>query len=215
MIGDIIHIKPHHLPPAREIVKLIEADLKKTNSLFIITVGGESGSGKSTLSLAIEKVLKEQDYNCFIFHKDDYFVLPPKNNHNQRLADIRHVGPEEVNLHLLQQHLDMAKKGTKKLKKPLVHYRENKIRQVIVELDDMDIVIAEGSYVTSLERIDCKIFMQRNYRDTFENRVKRARDPIIPFNEEVLEIEHDIIKNHKKLADILVDKNYNIKTKNH
>lgn len=210
MIGDIIRIKPHHLRPARQIFKLIQGKLAVSGSVFAITVGGESGSGKSTLSLAVEEILKEHGYKSFIFHMDDYFKLPPKDNHDRRLENIVHVGPEEVSLEVLQRHINQCKKGANQLKKPLVHYRENKIREVIVEIADVDVVIAEGTYVTLLEEIDCKIFMLRNYQDTYEDRVKRARDPIIPFNEEVLKIEHKIVQQHKKMADILVDEQYNI-----
>jgi hypothetical protein len=32
-----------------------------------------------------------------------------------------------------------------------------------------------------------------------------------PFTEKVLEIEHNILQNHINMADILVDKNYNVK----
>ena len=212
MIGDIIRIKPHHLPPAREIYKLIENRLKATESIFTMTVGGESGSGKSTLSLAIEEVLKEHAYDSFIFHMDDYFKLPPKDNHDRRVENIMQVGPEEVDLELLQQHINQCKNGVDQLRKPLVHYRENKIREVIIEMADVDVVIAEGTYVSLLEEIDCKVFMMRNYRDTYEDRVKRARDPIIPFNEEVLKIEHKIVQQHKVMADILVDNKYRVDT---
>lgn len=210
MVGDIIRIKPHHLPPARKILKLILPEIKKSQEVFTMTVGGESGSGKSTLSLAVKEVLKENGYSSFIFHMDDYFNLPPKDNHDRRVENISNVGPGEVNLALLQQHIDQCAKGIKQIKKPLVHYRENEIRQIIVELNDVDVVIAEGTYVTQLQNIGCKIFMLRNYRDTYENRVKRGRDPIIPFNEEVLKIEHEIVKQHREMADILVDSDYKV-----
>lgn len=211
MIGDIIRVKPHHLPPAREIFKLIQSNLQEADPVFAITVGGESGCGKSTLSLAIKEVLREKGLNTFIFHMDDYFKLAPKDNHGQRVEDITQVGPQEVNLELLQEHVDKSKEGVDLLKKPLVHYRENQIREVIVEMEGVDVIIVEGTYVTLLERIDCKIFMQRNYLDTYEARVERARDPIISFNEEVLKIEHDIISRHAEIADILVNKEYEIK----
>ena len=185
-------------------------DLQSTEEVYSMTVGGESGSGKSTLSLAIKQVLAEKSRECFIFHMDDYFLLPPKDNHERRLEDISHVGPNEVNLELLQEHMDQAKRGTNQLRKPLVHYRENLTREVIVELEQVDVVIAEGTYVTLLDRIDCKVFLTRNYEDTYHARVARARDPIIPFNEEVLKIEHEIIQEHKKQADILVDRDYNV-----
>jgi uridine kinase len=210
MIGDIVEVKPHHLPPARKVIELVIDTIKKAEGLFVLSVGGESGSGKSTLSLAIKKVLEKKGYNTFIFHIDDYFKLPPKDNHDRRVADISSVGPQEVNLELLQEHIDQVKDGTDLLKKPLVHYRENQIREVIVEFDDVDVVIAEGTYSTLLDHIDCKIFMLRNYLDTYKNRAKRGRDPMVPFTEKVLEIEHEILRNHSKMADILVDKNYNV-----
>lgn len=214
MIGDILHVKPHHVPPARKISDHILTEIGSSQKAYTLTVGGESGSGKSTLSLAIKQVLAEDGHECFIFHMDDYFHLPPKDNHDRRVTDINKVGPGEVNLELLQEHLDKVQQGTDRLRKPLVHYRENLMREVIVELEDVDVVIAEGTYVTLLEHINCKIFMLRNYEDTYHARIARARDPIIPFNEEVLKIEHEIIQQHKELADILVDQDYNVKINN-
>lgn len=213
MEGDIVQLKPHHMPPAQKIVELIGDTIAKSEGVYAISVGGESGSGKSTLSLAIEKVLQDQGYDTFIFHIDDYFKLPPEDNHKKRMADISWVGPQEVNLELLQVHIQKVKEGVDYLEKPLVHYRENKIREIIVELGNIDVVIAEGTYCTLLDDIDCKVSMLRNYRDTFEDRARRARDPIIPFIEKVLEIEHEIIKNHAAMADILVDKNYEVRSK--
>lgn len=211
MIGDIVELKSHHYPPARKIVELVQESIENKEGTFSFTVGGESGSGKSTLSLAIEKVLEEEGYNTFIFHIDDYFKLPPEDNHKQREADLANVGPQEVNLKLLQKHIDEVKGGIEHLRKPLVHYRENQIREVIVEFDDVDVIIAEGTYATLLDHIDCKVFMLRNYHDTYENRMKRARDHMTPFVEKVLEIEHGILKEHPSMADILVDKEYNVR----
>ncbi|HKK47399.1 MAG TPA: hypothetical protein VJ964_17860 [Balneolaceae bacterium] len=213
MIGDVVHIKPHHLPPARRILELISEPMEKSRGVFTITIGGESGSGKSTLGLAIRQLLETAGRHCFIFHIDDYFKLPPRDNHNNRLKDLGNVGPGEVDLDLMQQHIYQMKEGAPEIEKPLIHYKENRIRRVTVDVDNVEVIIAEGTYTTLLDGIDCKVFMLRNYLDTYENRVERARDPIIPFNEKVLEIEHTIIKEHAAKADILVDKDYNIHSK--
>lgn len=218
MIGDVISVKPHHLPPARKIFELTQTSIAEAGGVYTFTVGGESGSGKSTLSLAVKKVLEDHGYSCFVFHIDDYFKLPPEDNHQRRLENISRVGPDEVDLALLQEHIDAVRGGAKSLKKPLVHYRENQIREVVVELDNVDVIIAEGTYTTMLEHIDCKIFMLRNYLDTYEDRMERARDQMIPFVEKVLEIEHKVLQQHIEMADIIVDKNYNVsfkRPKNH
>lgn len=211
MIGDIISIKSHYLIPAQKITELIRPKMKAAGSIFALTVGGESGSGKSTLSVAIKSLLSKEGLNAFIFHIDDYFYLPPRDTQEQRLKDISCVGLGEVNLALLQEHIDKVKNGVKLLKKPLVYYRENQIHEVMVDLSHVDVVIAEGTYASLLDHIDCRILMLRDYKDTYEARVHRARDPIIAFNEEVLEIEHGIVKKHIPLADVLVDKEYNVR----
>ncbi len=208
MIGDKLILQPYHLPPAREIFNLISD--KKKEKRIAVTIAGESGSGKSTLAIALKKVCEEHDMHAFIFHMDDYFYLPPTSNHIQRLEDINHVGPQEVNLQLLQTHIDQFLKGEEYLEKPLVHYKENEIRTELVDLSRVVIIIIEGTYATLLDQIVCKVFMSRNYRETLEDRIKRDRDPINPFLEDVLEIEHQIIKKHKEFAHILVDSDYKV-----
>ncbi len=212
MIGDIIDIEERHLEPAIKIVYAIKGNIKASDK-YVITVSGESGCGKSTLALALQKVLEYEKITCFIFHMDDYFKLPPATNHEARLKDINHVGTKEVHLDLLQEHINAFKKGVVMIEKPLVHYKENNILSEGVDLSTFNVVIAEGTFTTLLNNIDTKILMLRNYLDTYENRKKRARDPIIPFNEKVLEIEHGIISPHASLGNILVDKNYGVKIK--
>lgn len=208
MIGDKIILQPYHLPPAREIFNRIAH--KQKDKRIAITIAGESGSGKSTLAIALKKVCDEHDMLAFIFHMDDYFYLPPTSNHLQRLEDINHVGSQEVNLQLLQSHIDLFLDGEEFLEKPLVHYKENEIRTELVDLNQVSMIIIEGTYTTLLENVHCKIFMTRDYRETLENRMNRDREPISPFIEDVLEIEHQIIKKHWELAHILVDNDYKV-----
>lgn len=211
MIGDIVNVQEHHYPPAREIIAAAREAMHASETVFAFSVGGESGSGKSTLSLALKELLeREEGLNSFILHMDDYFRHPPQDNHLLRVDDLSNVGPQEVDLDRMEKHLRRVKEGAKKLKKPLVHYRENVIREIIVELDEIDVIIAEGTYVSLLEPVDCKIFMLRTHKDTYEARRKRARDPIVPITEKVLEIEHQIVRTHADRADILVDKEYRV-----
>jgi len=211
MIGDKVNVKQHHYPPAREIISMVRDGIGRTDGAFAIGVGGESGSGKSTLSLAMKELLEEEEgLRGFIFHMDDYFRHPPQDNHQLRINDLSNVGPQEVRLELLEEHIRLVKAGAKELRKPLVHYRENVIREIIVELDRIDVVIVEGTYVTLLEPLDSRVFMLRNYRETYEARRERARDPVDALSEQVLEIEHGIVSRHAGRADILVDREYRV-----
>jgi VCBS repeat-containing protein len=210
MIGDKIVVKAHHLPPAEKIVDLTIQKIENSQSVFVFTVSGESGCGKSTLAIALEMLLDKRGFNTYIFHMDDYFVLPPSSNHNNRLLSIENVGPHEVNLDLLQSHIDALKKGVKKIDKPLVHYKDNKVHTVNVEFNDVKVIIVEGTYTTLMNNVDCKIFLERTYKDTYEQRSERGREEMSDFIESVLEIEHKIISSHKIMADLLVDNEYNV-----
>ncbi|HOY15613.1 MAG TPA: hypothetical protein PLY70_20845, partial [Saprospiraceae bacterium] len=96
--------------------------------------------------------------------------------------------------------------------KPLSDYANDEINEEVINLSPNSIIIVEGTYTSLLQNIDVKIFIDRDYKSTLENRKKRARDPITPFVEKVLAIEHEIISRHKALSDIIIDQNYQIKT---
>jgi uridine kinase len=187
------------------------SDMINSKSKFCISIGGESGCGKSSLAYAICKdIKKETGLKGFLFHGDDYFKLPPKDNHNSRVLNIAKVGIEEVDLALLDSHVIQFKNNKKDISKPLVNYSENKIGAENLDASNYDFCIVEGAYATSLKNSDYKIFMALTYLDTKTNRLKRARDIMNDFNEEVLNIEHLIIKEHSKLSNMIIDKELNI-----
>ena len=79
------------------------------------------------------------------------------------------------------------------------------IAEETVSLEGVNVVIAEGTYTSILEKIDFRAFIDRTYHDTLKHRKKRARDPAEgEFINRVLEIEHEIISAHKARADIVL-----------
>ena len=213
MIGDQITYLPEMKPLAMAIVKELD-DLLQSGSKFCIAIGGESGCGKSTLAHAlqmeIDALFKLKGY---IFQMDDYFKLPPKDNHEAREQNIEHVGSHEVNLTLLNAHISAFKKGKPVIEKPLVDYHKNTIGLEVVDFANVRYCIAEGTYTCLMSEVDCKLFMEVSYKDTEVFRRKRNRDSMSSFNDKVLAIEHEIIKTHNALADIIIDKNLKIRTK--
>lgn len=208
MIGD----KLTYHSTYKNITDLVISELEGTiNNRICIAVGGESGCGKTSLTYALLKDIEDAtNLRGFIFHADDYFILPPKTNHNNRLDDIANVGVHEVQLELLDSQINQFKTGEAKLKKPLVIYDENVILEEFVNSLDYDFCLVEGTYVMLLQNPDYKVFMDINYNDTRALRIQRARDVIDDFAEEVLEIEHQIVKKHKDLANISMNKTFQI-----
>jgi len=214
MIGDKISYFPEYKQITDFVIKNL-GTIKNPNSKLCISIGGESGCGKTSLAYALQKnIEKATKLKGMIFHLDDYFYLPPADNHNARLIDIRHVGINEVNLELLDSHLIQFKERFAILNKPLINYNQNKILSENISYVEFDFCIVEGTYVNVLNTPDYRIFIETTYLDTIKSRIQRARDHISDFNEQVLEIEHRIIKLHYKLADVIIYKNLNIKINN-
>lgn len=210
MQGDIININDDHRRTASEIIQPFLNEIKGNKQVYIISVAGESGAGKSTIAFAIADQLEQLGFPVKIFQQDDYFFLPPHTNDQKRRSNLSWVGTNEVNLKLLDKHLQQAKKGMTKINKPLVIYKENKITTELFEMSGVQVCVVEGTYTSLLENVDKRVFIDRYYSETFGDRKKRARDTMDSFNEKVLEIEHNIIVQHKLMADIILDKDFKV-----
>jgi uridine kinase len=209
MEGDIIIIEEHHKRAAGQIVKMIIDDIYDTKEKYIITVGGESGSGKSEIAVSIANEFKARGIKCYIFQQDDYFIYPPKTNSKIRKNNINWVGTKEVKIGLLDSHLKSIKQGNNKIVKPLVIFKDNKITEETVNIDECKVVIAEGTYTTLLKNVDKHIFIDSDMRRTLAARRKRNREKQDEFLEKVLTIEHNIISSHRQNAEITITKDFN------
>ena len=214
MRGDILIINENHRKAARQVIDIIFYKIKSKKGKFVISVAGESGAGKSEIAASIAEVLAEKNISCFIFQQDDYFVYPPKTNAKMRIKDIRHVGMSEVKLDLIDEELKTILDGNNKIKKPLVIFEEDRIDKETVNLENVKVIIVEGTYTTTLKNTDQRVFIDRDLNDTKESRKKRNREKQDEFLEAILLIEHKIISAHKTLADIIITKDHDAESAN-
>lgn len=209
MEGDIIITESHHREAASQINEYI-SEIIKDSTPFTLTIAGESGSGKSEVATALAEILKKDGYKSYIMQQDDYFFLPPKTNERHRRDNLKAVGTQEVNLGLMNQHVEKFKLGETGFFKPLVIFEEDRITPEKTDLSGIDVIIAEGTYTSLLDAAHLHVFIDRNLNDTLESRKKRNREEQDEFLEEVLTIEHSIISKHKEKTDLIIDKNYNV-----
>jgi len=201
VIGDKLIIEKHHTERAAEICRLVAA---RPRERLVITVAGESGSGKSELASEIARLMTEEGFKTGILQQDDYFVFPPKTNHEMRRRNLEQVGPYEVKLDFLDSNLRSFKRGESPIYKPLVIFDEDRITTEEMNTSDLKALIAEGTYTSLLQYADFRVFIDRDYHQTLEARKRRARDKWEPFMQDVLEREHQIISQHKVLADVAI-----------
>jgi uridine kinase len=210
MKGDVVIVEEHHRRVADAIVGRIHRAVLARDRRSTITVAGESGSGKSETGRAIADAFETLGVRSLVLGQDDYFKLPPKSNDAARRRDLSWVGPQEVRLDLLDSHLEAAQRGDAELTKPEVIYADDAVTEETVDLAGVRVVIAEGTYTSLLDHVDTRVFIARNRLETLDSRMKRGREQFDPFIEEVLEIEHAIISQHRARADVVITRDYDV-----
>jgi uridine kinase len=140
--------------------------------------------------------------------QDDYFVFPPKTNHEMRRYRLDQVGLYEVKLDFLDSNLRSFKRGESPIYKPLVIYDDDRITTQELDVSGLSVLIAEGTYTSTLRFADFRVFIDRDYRQTMEARERRDRDKWEPFMQAVLEREHQIISGHRSLADVIISSDF-------
>jgi len=176
-----------------------------------ISIAGESGCGKTTLSCLLKELLDLHEIKNVILHQDDYFKLPPKQNHNAREVDFNHIGPKEVRLDLLDHHLSIIKSGgTSFLTIPVMNWEKDVEEVVDIDIRGVQVVIVEGTYTTLLKNTDYKFFINTSYLETRNNRINRNREEVTEFIERVLCKESNIIQSHKQAADVILNNRFEV-----
>lgn len=204
MRGDRLVIGEHHTRIAAELVDQIRDRPRP----LVVSVAGESGAGKSELGSEIARLLGEAGIAADVLQQDDYFVFPPRTNHEMRRRNIEQVGLYEVKLDFLDANCRSFLRGDNPIYKPLVDYDDDSIGTEERDLSGVEVVIAEGTYTTGLRHARLRVFIDRTFRETAAHRAERARDAHEPFIDEVLAREHRIIRSHRQLADLVVSADY-------
>lgn len=214
MSGEKILWNPEYLAFGQQVSKAVIQeipDLGKDRK--VVSIFGESGSGKTICALALQKALEDSGIQSAILHMDGYFRLPPKRNHEARLANIHHVGPSEVNLEVLSGHIRLFREGKNTIQVPVTHYPTDSFRREEIALEGVTVLIAEGTYLGLIQEVDYRIYLSAPYTETLANRQKRGRDLMDPFVEKVLAIEHQLVVNSALDADLVIDQHYTLHPK--
>lgn len=175
----------------------------------VIAVAGESGSGKSVTATDLASALNDAGIRTAIIHQDNYFVRPPRTNHEFRLTDLSSVGPQEVQMDLIQEQMRAFRAG-EVVSAPIVDYAGNRFLSELLDFSGADVLVVEGTYALRLDGVDIAVFLEATWKDTEGRRKARNRDIDDPFVDQVLDIEHRLIAPQRARADILLDRDYNI-----
>ena len=197
---------------AVKIAEELAREVVQKSPAKVYRVSGESGCGKTTLARAIVKEFEAQGKKAVLISQDEYFHLPPRQNHNKRVEDFEWIGRGEVDWKLLNEVIDQVlDPEVTRVEVPEMDWELDTKEWKTMESEKVDVVVIEGTYVLGEKREgELGIFFEHTYEDTRENRLARNREVVDDFIQRVLKREHEIISGLREKADLVVSKNYTI-----
>jgi uridine kinase len=200
------------LAKAEKIAEELAREVVQKSPAKVYRVSGESGCGKTTLAKAIVQEYEAQGKKAVLISQDEYFHLPPRQNHNKRVEDFEWIGLGEVDWKLLNGVIDQfLDSEAARVEVPEMDWELDTKEWKTMEANQVDVVVIEGTYVLSEKRDgEVGIFFEHTYVDTRENRLARNREVVDDFIQLVLEREHGIISTLRENADLVVNKDYTL-----
>lgn len=212
MTGERLVVERPHLVLARALHERLErAHGLAAARRPVIAIAGESGSGKSITATALAQVLGEAGRPAVVLHQDDYFLRPPRTNHEHRIRDLASVGPHEVNFALLAEHIAAFRAGRAGIVGPRSDHATDSFLARRLDFSSVAVLIVEGTYVFGLDGSDVRIFLEATHEESAERRRLRSRDLDAPIIDRILAIEHALIAPQATQADILIDREFAIR----
>ena len=85
-------------------------------------------------------------------------------------------------------------------------------RDSITDFSKVDLLIIDGLYAINAPDIDLRVFIDLTYHETKINQIIRMKEALSDFRLAILEKEHQAVSSLKPLADLIVDKSYQVVT---
>lgn len=181
----------------------------------VVGLAGESGSGKSTTAEALGAALTGTGVPVTLLHQDHYFRRPPRTNHEARVADLSLVGPHEVALERIAEHVAAFRAGAPGVEAPRVDYPGNRFDTGWHDFAGARVLLVEGTYALLLPGLDARVFLEATHADTHERRMARNRDLWEPVIDTILAIEHAAIAPQGATADVIISRDFRVRVPHH
>lgn len=212
MLGDVLLISDIHRIAAEAIANRVLKDREKLPKFYkyIVGISGESGSGKSEVSHSIARRLKIENIRVKILHTDNYYSIPPLLRMEwRRNTGMENVGLGEYDWNLIHRNIQDFKEDRESML-PCIDIIPEQMDKLITDFKKIDLLVIDGLYAIKADGIDLRIFIDLTYKETKISQLQREKEEMNEFRLKVLEIEHINIVSIKPLADLIINKNYQV-----
>lgn len=214
MLGDILLINDMHKDAAQAIFEHIVEDRnsKEERYRYIVAISGESGSGKSELAHALGKLLKEHHVRVKIIHTDNYYKIQPLLREEwRRNKGYDKIGIDEYDWIKIRKTIRDYKEEQECMI-PCIDLIPEQVDKLITDFSKIDLLIIDGLYAINTSDIDLRVFIDLTYHETKINQIIRMKEAMSDFRLGILENEHQAVVSLKPMADLIVDKSYQVVT---
>ncbi len=208
MLGDVLLIEDKHREAG---ARIIEEILKLKKECMTVAISGESGTGKTELAHVIAKGLRAHSIFAKPIHIDNYYrILPLKRTEWRQNNGIETVvGYDEYDWATIYKNIQDFKDKTYSTM-PCVDLVTEQVDLLTTNFADVDMIIIDGLYAIKTENVDLKIFIDITYHETGKAQKLRGKEPQNEYRMKVLLKEHEMVKNLKSQANIIVGKDYSV-----
>ena len=215
MLGDVLLINDFHKAAAQSIMARVISDKKEKEKAdpdyrYVVAISGESGAGKSELSHSLALLLKAQGIRVKVLHADNYYLVPPLLRKEWRKTQgIESVGMEEYDWELVNQNIRDFKESRSAII-PCIDIIPDQIDKLITDFKKIHLLVIDGLYAINTKEVDLRVFIELTYHETKMSQLLRGKEPADDFRLKILEREHINVQSLKPVADLYVDRNYNV-----
>jgi uridine kinase len=214
MLGDILLINDMHKEAAQAICEYVINDRasKEERYRYVVGISGESGSGKSELAHALGKDLKDRHVRVKVIHTDNYYRIQPLLREEwRRNKGFDHIGIEEYDWVKIRKTLRDFREEQECVI-PCIDLIPEQVDKLITDFSKIDLLIVDGLYAINADDIDLRVFIDLTYHETKINQIIRLKEALSDFRLGILEREHQAVASLKHMADLVVDKSYQVVT---
>jgi uridine kinase len=212
MLGDILLINDMHKDAARAIAEKVMEDrgTKDERYRYVVGISGESGSGKSELAHSLGLILKENYIRVKVIHTDNYYKIQPLLREEwRRSKGFDKIGIDEYDWVKIRKTL-WDFKEEQECMIPCIDLIPEQVDKLITDFSKIDLLILDGLYAIKANDIDMRVFIDLTYHETKINQIIRMKEAMTEFRLNILEHEHLAMIALKPMADLVVDKSYQV-----
>ncbi len=212
MLGDVLLIREMHKSAAESIAQRVIQDRENKSKFYkyIVAISGESGAGKSEVSHSLAQILKHENIRVKVLHTDNYYKIAPLLRAEwRRTKGIDSVGINEYDWNLIHRNIQDFKEDRESMM-PCIDIIPEQVDKLITDFKKIDLLVIDGLYALKTEGVDYRIFIDLTYHETKISQITRGKEKMDEFRMNVLEKEHQNVRSLKPLADLIIDKNYNV-----